>query len=1582
MERSQSSFDGAQIFPLTGAQSGVWFAQQVEPDSPIFRAAEYLEIDGPLDPELFERALRRLVDEADALHVRFLEAEEGPRQTIGPAPEWTLHVVDVRAEPDPRQAAEAWMDRDLRRRIDLTRSPLFTQALFRVGADRWFWYHAYHHILLDGVGASLLVRRVAHLYTALAEDTEPDPSPFNSVRTLLRDDADYRASDAFGEDRAYWTERFVDRPDPVALSPRPLKATAEFVRRTVVLSEDVQRDLTDAAERIGVARSRIVVAATMAYLHRLTGLADVVVGLPVTARTQDEVRKAPGMVANVLPLRVAVGPATTLGDLLSGTRTALRELSGRQRYRGEDLRRDLGLGHEHRRFFGPLLNVVPFSYDIRFHGHRADAHNMSLRLIEDLAVSVYDRADGSAIRVDFDVHPELYGAEELAAHQERYVRFLGRVARALEDPDTPVGRLDFVDAAERDLVVPQALPVAADPAATFPALFERAAARFPDSPAVLFNGETLTYAELNARASQLARRLAARGIGPEDRVALLLPRCTDLVVAVLGVLKAGAAFLPLDPGYPRARIDDVLDDAAPDCVLAHSATAPLAEACGAPVLVLDASAGAAAPAENLADADRTAPLTVDHPAYVIYTSGSSGRPKGVVVTHRGIPHLADTFVGHMRVRPGDRVLQFASLGFDAMVPELCMGLLAGAALVLAPADRLMPGDPLAALTREAGVTHAILPPSSLTVMNPEGDLPADMTILVAGEACPGELADRWSAGRLFLNGYGPTETTVCATISAPLSGPGEPPIGRSVIGSRAYVLDAALQPVPLGVTGELYVAGASLARGYLGRPALTGERFVANPHGLPGERMYRTGDLVRHRSDGTLEFVGRADEQVKIRGYRVEPGEAEAALIELDAVAQAAVTVCSGPGGVPALAGYLVPADGHDLDLAAVRAALADRLPGYLVPATLTVLDAIPVTPHGKTDRKALPAPVGETVRTGYTAPRTPREERLCALFAQALEQRRVGIDDDFFELGGHSLLAARLSRRVRTNLGVECGVDAVFKAPTVRRLAERLADAPAARPALTPVPRDGDPELSPAQRRLWFLHRLVSAGSAYHIPLVLTFDGDLDTDALRGALGDVVARHEVLRTVYPEHEGTPRQHITKAGAELRHRSAAEAELSGLLSEETARPFDLSTEHPLRATLFTVDRQRHVLLLLLHHIAADGESLAPLLADLLTAYEARTQGRTPELAPLTVQYADYAAWQRLLLGDEGAPSDTAVRQLSYWKEQLAGLPDHLDLPFDRLPEAAASAPHARTVTADLDADTHARVTALARSAGASTFMVLQAALAALLTRLGAGDDIALGAPVAGREDEALQPLVGFFNNTLVLRTDTSGNPTFGELLARVRETDLAAYAHQDLPFERLVEELNPVRSVSRHPLFQVMLSMDGSHRELPSVQGLRLGLLDVPNSTAKFDLSFNVRERQSGSGILVALEYRADAFDAGTAQELLDRYGRVLRAVVVDPDVRVGDVPLLSGVEFRRLLVEWNATGADESGLVDVVARVRELAVERPGAVAVSDGEGEVSYGELVGLVDRVAACVGVGVSVWWVCWRSVVGGLLLRCWV
>ncbi|WP_250306681.1 amino acid adenylation domain-containing protein, partial [Streptomyces sp. A 4/2] len=713
------------------------------------------------------------------------------------------------------------------------------------------------------------------------------------------------------------------------------------------------------------------------------------------------------------------------------------------------------------------------------------------------------------------------------------------------------------------------------------------------------------------------------------------------------------------------------------------------------------------------DTDPGVALDVRHPAYVIYTSGSTGRPKGVVVSHTGVSGLVAAQVDRLGVAPGSRVLQFASPSFDASFWDLCSALLTGAALVLAPAE-----TPLEALTDlRFSVTHVTLPPSALAAL--DGTELTATTLVVAGEACSPELVQRWAPGRRMINAYGPTETTVCATMSDPLSpGSGVPPIGRPVAGFRTYVLDERLSVVPPGVAGELYVAGPGLARGYLDRPGLTAGRFTACPFGPAGARMYRTGDLVRRRPDGELEYVGRADQQVKVRGFRVEPGEVEAALAEHPAVAQAAVAAQD-----DRLVGYVVARSDLAARPAELAAHLRERLPDYLVPTVFMVLDVLPLTPNGKLDRAALPAPEAAPAGSGRV-PRTPQEQILAGLFAEVLGVPQVSVDDDFFGLGGHSLLATRLAARVRSVLGVELGLRALFQAPTVAGLAEALAKAGRARPALSPYERPEAVPLSFAQRRLWFLHRMDAAAATYHIPLALRLTGTLDRPALDQALADVVARHESLRTVFSEVGGVPCQRVLDPAAvrlRVRPTVATQGGLPQGLAESARQPFDLATEPPLRAELFALAPDEHVLLLVMHHIAADGWSTGPLARDLAEAYAARCEGRTADRPTLPVQYADYTLWQRELLGDAADPRSRFAEQLDYWKRQLSDLPELLQLPADR-PRPAVAGWQGDHIGLELDAELHSNLVELARSTGTSLFMVLQAALAALYTRLGAGTD--------------------------------------------------------------------------------------------------------------------------------------------------------------------------------------------------------------------------------------------------------------------
>ncbi|MER6961682.1 amino acid adenylation domain-containing protein [Streptomyces sp. NPDC000618] len=817
----------------------------------------------------------------------------------------------------------------------------------------------------------------------------------------------------------------------------------------------------------------------------------------------------------------------------------------------------------------------------------------------------------------------------------------------------------------------------------------------------------------------------------------------------------------------------------------------------------------------------------------------------------------------------------------------------------------------------------------------------------------------------MINAYGPTETTVCATMSAPLSvSGGVPPIGRAIANARVYVLDSGLQPVPPGAPGELYVAGAGLARGYLRRPGLTASRFLADPFGAPGTRMYRTGDVVRRRPDGELEFVGRADEQVKVRGFRVEPGEIESVLAAHPAVGRAVVTVCE-----ERLVGYVVPERSTAAPQSgALLAFLRDRLPEHLVPSAVVLLEALPLTPNGKLDKAALPDP-GFASETHGRAPRTPREQLLAGLFGELLGVERVGLDDSFFDLGGHSLLATRLVSRVRAVLGTELALRTLFETPTVSGLAAALDVAGRARPALTPGDRPERTPLSFAQRRLWFLQQMEGAGAGYNIPLALRLSGRLEERALTEALGDLVARHETLRTVFPEAHGTPYQKVLDADTarpRLRVTPTDESRLPEALAEAARYSFDLATEVPLQAHLFALAGDEHVLLLVMHHIAGDGWSTGPLSRDLAEAYAARSTGHKPEWAPLPAQYADYTLWQRELLGDPLVPDSVFSIQLAYWKERLADLPEQLQLPADRTRPAVASY-RGEQLPVELDAELHAGLARLARRSGASMFMVLRAALAALFTRLGAGADIAVGSPIAGRTDEALDDVVGFFVNSLVLRTDTSGDPSFEELVRRVRENALGAYAHQDLPFENLVEELNPARSLSQHPLFQVMFALQNAPMGEFDLPGLRVAPVIVPTGTAKFDLGFNLYETHDGdgspAGIAGAVEYATDLYDRATVADLVDRWTRLLHAVVADPARPVGRIDLLSADERRRLLLDANDTAVpvDPAPLPTAFAR---QARTTPDAVALASGDTELTFAELDARANRFAhALVGRGVG-------------------
>ncbi|MEV0634721.1 amino acid adenylation domain-containing protein [Streptomyces sp. NPDC050619] len=1563
----------ADVLPLTPLQEGLFFhalyeagPEQGQPAPDVYLVQLVVELEGTVDAGRLRAAGQALLERHPNLRAAFRQRRGGqpvqvvPRQVTLPWAEADLSTAD--GDRDLEQRWSRLLEEDRARGFAPATPPLLRFTLVRTAERRYRLVITHHHILLDGWSVSVLFRELLTLYTAGGDPASLPPVP--PYRAFL----DWLARRDRPAAEAAWREALAGATEPTRLAPpAPGGLTSGgLAQARTELSAQTGAALTARARELGVTVNTLVQTAWAIVLGRLTGRDDVVFGTTVSGRPPElpGVESMVGLFINTVPLRIRLRPDEELGAVLIRLQGEYARLLDHHHLGLADIQRAVGTPE----LFDTLLVFESYPIDpAATDGEPADAGEHAGDRLRVRGATGRDATHypvtlvavpGPRPRFRLAYRPDLFDPDWAEATLARLVRVLDAMATA---PQLPVGRVDITAPEERRRLTAEtagATPTA--PATrTLTELWAAQAAATPDAVAVLDHGIRLTYREADARADRLARRLTARGAGPERPVGIALPRTADLVVALLAVLKAGAAYLPLDPAYPADRLAYIVGDADPAVVLATTATAG-ALPDGTPMLTLDT------PDTDGELAVQRPFLTHDHPAYVIYTSGSTGRPKGVAVTHRSVVELVEW--AHAEFGPDRlaKVLFSTSLNFDVSVFEIFPPLLCGGRIEIV--------ENLLALVEEdradgwdIGLISGV-PSVVATVVAADRPTVSPYTVALCGEAVTAQLIDDIEAafpGARIANIYGPTEATVYATAwyaDQNPDGKGTPPIGRPLARNRAYVLDQTLQPAPEGVAGELYLAGGGLARGYLNRPGLTGQRFVADPYGAPGDRMYRTGDLALRRPDGQLEFVGRADHQVKVRGFRIELGEIESVLSRHPSVAQGAVTVREDQPGDKRLVAYVVPAEplGGTDPASVLRDHLAHTLPAYMVPSAFVVLDALPLTANGKLDRKALPAP-GTGGDTGGGAPRTPQEEILCGLFADVLGLPRVGVHDGFFDLGGHSLLATRLTSRIRSVLGAELPVRAVFDTPTVAELARRLTVRATGRPALRPVPESGRPDevpLSYAQRRLWFLDRLHGPGATYNIPMAVRLTGPLDAEALGAALHDLTARHDVLRTTFPDTDGRPRQRIADpAAVPLPALPIAQDDLPDALAEAARHAFDLAAEPPLRATLFGLGPREHVLLLVVHHIAADGWSSGPLARDLGLAYAARCAGRAPQWPPLPVQYADYTLWQRRWLGAADDENSPLARQLGFWREALDDLPEELDLPADhRRPAEPGSA--GGSVPLEIGPDLHRALTDVAVRNRATLFMTVQAAVAALLHRVGAGDDIPLGTTIAGRTDEALEPLVGFFVNTLVLRTDLSGDPTFAELIGRVRDFDLAAYEHQDVPFEHLVDVLAPERSLARHPLFQVLLAFQNTARADLDLPGVDVRGERVDTATAKFDLSFHFRERRgpdgTPQGIDGDLEYSASLFDRDTVERLAQRLVRMLAELARNPSRRVGAVDVLLPGERERLLSlsrgeETDPTPGSLHGLVEAQA------LRTPDACAVVCGGAEVSYADLVARAERLA---------------------------
>ncbi|MGZ3118337.1 amino acid adenylation domain-containing protein [Streptomyces sp. H62] len=1580
------------IYPLSPLQEGLLFHNVLEGTATdVYVAQVTTDFEGPLDTGALRDASAALLARYPNLRVAFRQRKSGEwAQLVLREVELPWRTVDLgglaEASREGRAQAEALEDRS--RRFDLGQAPLVRFTLIHLGGQRHRFVLTNHHILLDGWSMQILMRELLALYLAKGDDTGlPRPRPYRDHLTWLAE------QDTGAAVRA-WSEALAGLEEPTrvaALAPGQPPVVPEQVR--FGLDGQETRALTALAREHGLTLNTVVQGAWSLLLSRITGIDDVVFGVTVSGRPPelDGVEDMVGLFINTLPLRLRLRPAEPLADMLTRLQEEQSRLLAHQHLGLAEIQRLTAVGE----LFDTSMVFENYPLDasgldratdglrvLRTEGYDATHYPLGLVCMPD-----------STLRFQLDYRPDVFHAEEA---EELAEHLLGILRLLLDAPHAPVGRVDALAAAQRErLLVDWNRTERPVPADILPRLFEAQVARTPDETAVVFQDTRVTYRQLNARVNRLARLITEQGVGPEDVVAVVLPRSVDSMVALLAAMKAGAVYLPVDPEYPAERTSFMLTDSAPSLVVTVAAAADrtaVLDGSGVPVIRLD-DAETRRALDGRPDTNPVAaPVAPAGGAYILYTSGSTGRPKAALITHASLSNLLHHHQYEVLTRVVDsvggrrlRMAHTASFSFDASWGLFLWMAAHGHELHLLDDDTRHDPEAFARQVDEQRIDVVDMTPSECQHLLLAGLLDADRhrpsLVVLGGEAIGESLRRELTSveGLLAFNFYGPTECTADSVTGVVRDArPAE--LGTPVSNAQVYVLDAALRPAPVGVAGELYVAGAGVARGYLGRPGLTSERFVANPFGPAGSRMYRTGDVVRWTDEGLVEFIGRADDQVKVRGFRIELGEIESLLGAHDAVAQAAVVVREDRPGDKRLVAYVSLTEDAGADPAALRRYVAERLPQHMVPAAVVPLPELPLTPTGKLDRRALPAPDWDGTIESARRPRTGQEEILAHLFADVLGLERVGIDDSFFDLGGHSLLATRLVSRIRTALGVELSVRALFETPSVAGLAASLGQAVSARtPVVARAVRPERVPLSYAQQRLWFLHQYEPGSALYNIPVALRLTGTLDQDALRTALTDVTARHEALRTLYAQDDHGAHQVILtpdRATPLFEVRDATEDRLADALSHTVGQGFDLTRDLPLRTTLFRLDETEHVLLLVVHHIAADGWSLTPLARDLTLAYTARVAEREPSWTPLPVQYADHTLWQRDVLGTEDDPDSVLSKQLAYWEQALSGLPAELDLPTDR-PRPATPSHQGGTVTFTIPAELHTRITQLARQEQASTFMVLQAALAVLLSRLGAGTDIPIGSPIAGRTDDAVEDLVGFFVNTLVLRTDLSGNPTFTELLARVRETDLAAYAHQDIPFERLVEAVNPDRSTSRHPLFQTMLSLHNldsrtATASLASWPGAEMSEQSIGSSAARFDLAFNLGELHdddsSAAGIDAELEFSADLFDRESAELLGRRFVRVLEAVVSAPGARVGRVGVLAEDERLRVLEEWNDTRSADAGADvdagDVVACVRAWVARVPEAAAVVFGGVTVSYAELEARSERLARLLveaGVG---------------------
>ncbi|HEX7734015.1 MAG TPA: amino acid adenylation domain-containing protein, partial [Ktedonobacteraceae bacterium] len=1550
---------------LSFAQERLWFLNQLEPANPSYNMSGGVRFQGLLSLPALWQSLEQIVHRHEVLRTTFPSLQGRPVQRLHPTLPPDLLLVDLSALPLEQQDAQARQlaSDEALTLFDLARGPLLRARLLRHDRQTHLLLLSLHHISFDAWSLQVLWRELSLLYACSLTVT---PSPLPPLPIQYADYALWQRESLRGErlthQLSYWQTRLAGAPDVLPLPtdhPRPARQTFRGAQHAFSLPTSLRDRLAALSRQEGATLFMTLLAAWQTLLWRYSGQDDLLVGTPVANRTHEPLEGLIGCFLNTLVLRTDLSGDPSFRALLGRVREMALEAYAHQEVPFEQVveavqpARDLS----HSPLFQVMFVLQKSPEEIlEFPGltPRPLAWEPATAKFE-VTLSLQEREHGLEGVVEYN--RDLFEPARMTRMAEHFRTLLeGIVSR----PEQPISRLPLLTAPEREHLLHTWNATGADDARgrCLHELFEEQVVRSPEAIAVVFNEHLLTYQELDRRANQLAHYLQKAGVGPEVPVCICLERSFELLIGLLGTLKAGGAYVPLDPSYPLERLAFMLVDARAPVLLTQSEMHTRLSEQTTRSIFLDTDW------EIIAQENEEKPVSSvqgKNLAYVIYTSGSTGTPKGVMVSHHSICNHMLWIRSHLPFTANDRMIQKASVSFDGHTWEFYAPLQVGAQVIMAQPGEHQDSRYLVETIVSQSITILKVVPSFLQILLNEPGWENCRTlryIYCGGEELPETLQRRFFThlNAHLYNLYGPTEASVCTLFwhCKPESAGGKIPIGRPIANTQIYVLDQQMQPVPVGIIGELYIGGDPLARGYLKRADLTAERFLPDPFSpKQGMRLYQTGDLVRYRADGSIEYVGRRDNQIKIRGFRIEPGEIEALLSQHPAIQEVVVTQ-EKVAEDKRLVAYIVSHREQPLTTSKLRRYLQEKLPDYMLPTAFVHLKDLPFSPNGKLDRRALPLlnTIELKREEAFMAPRSPMEEVLAILWARVLGIARVSIHDNFFELGGHSLLATQVIARLRDVLRLEIPLRLLFEAPTIAGLARRIEhlssnELELSAPSLVPLPREGDLPLSFSQQRLWFLDQFEPGSPLYNIPAAMRLRGALDATALEQSLNEIVRRHEALRTAFPIVLGKAVQHISPTlniqisvtDMTTLSKDQCETLVQRLARAEAASSFDLTRGPLLRAHLLRLEREEHVFLLSMHHIISDGWSLSVLLYEFFALYDAIVKGKPSPLPLLPLQYADYTLWQRNWLQAEALQA-----HLSYWQEHLAGAPATLALPTDR-PRPPVQTFQGTQHLFFLPCGLSEALVELARQEGVTLFMLLLAAFATLLSRSSGQEDLVIGTPIANRRQSELEGLIGLFINTLTLRCDLSGNPSFHAFLRCVREVCLDAYAHQDLPFEQLVEALQPQRDLSHTPLFQVMFTLQNAPGEVIDLPGLSLHPLVVESTTAKFDLELTVQE--TTQGLRAVLAYNTDLFESTTITRMARQWQTLLEGIVIDPEQTISRLPLLTVAEKQQILFDWNATQAPYPQN-QCLSRLFETQVEQtPEAIALVSEDEQFTYQEL-----------------------------------